>query len=187
MAISCFPTDHLSVHVDDPGYGYVVVCFSSDDEQRWGKNREVTLRGRDMWTALESLTELACRPPDVPVFGDVAKLWPMVVGEARTLLPALQVAVLYAAAGSDRAERLTDTDIDEVHDVLCTRCNEGSYYSGHVTVSEDCGQYGHQPFGYAGNWEQAHETAGWDRRWAEVRKRQARPVTVPTDTAGQPE
>lgn len=183
MAISCFPTDHLSLHVDDPGYGYIGVCFSSDDEERWGRNRDVTLRGSEMWAALESLTELACRASDESVLGDVAKLWPMGVGDACKLLPALQTAVLYATAGSDRAERLTDDDA-ELHDVLCTRCNEGSYYSGHVTASEDCRRYGHQPFGYAGNWEQAQAAAASARRWAEIRKGRPESVTVPTITAG---
>lgn len=180
MSISCYVGDHICIDVDDPGYGYVGVYFRSDDEQRWGKNREVTLRGRDLWTALESLTELACRPADEPVAGDVAKLWPMTVGEARKMLPALQTAVLYAAAGSDRAERL-DEDADEVHDLLCARCSEGSYYSGHVTVSEDCRKYGHQPFGYAGTWEQAQDAVTWERQWAEIRGRADAP-TLPVST-----
>lgn len=180
MAISLYVGDHICIDVDDPGYGYFGVYFRSDDEARWGDNREVTLRGRDMWTALESLTTLATAGGRLAESGDVAKLWPMSIGEARKLLPALQTAVLYAAAGSDRAERL-DEDADDLHDLLCARCNEGSYYSGHVTVSEDCRKYGHQPFGYAGDWDQAQEHAARERQWAEIRRRADAPTPVSTE------
>jgi hypothetical protein len=183
MAITCFVGDHITIDVGDPGYGYVVVEFHSDDPDRWGKDRECTLRGRKMWQALESLTQLACAPSvDQPRLMDVVGLWKMTSALARMMLPQFQTAVLYAAAGSDVAERLTDDA--EAHHVLCLRCHEGSVYSSHTTVSKDCRQYGHQPFGYAGNWDQAQETAASDRRWAEL---MAQPVGVPADAAGQPE
>lgn len=166
MAITFFVGDHVTIDVGDPGYGYLEVCFNTEDEYRWGKNHECTLRGRKMWQALESLTELACRGVDEPLFGAVDGLWPMNVGLARMMLPQFQTAMLYAAGGSDRAERLTQDD--EASHVLCVRCNEGTVYSSHRTMSDDCQQYGHQPFGYAGNWEQAQEAAARDRKWAEI-------------------
>jgi hypothetical protein len=181
MAITCFVGDHIAIDVGDPGYGYVVVEFHSDDPDRWGKDRECTLRGRQMWKTLESLTRLVCNV-DGESRGDVDGLWPMTVLLASSMLPQFQTAVLYAAAGSDRAERLTDDD--EAHHLLCVRCNEGSVYSSHKTISDDCERHGHQPFGYAGNWERAQETAASDRRWAEL---MAQPVGVPVDAAGQPE
>ncbi|HEY9334655.1 MAG TPA: hypothetical protein VIQ79_09540, partial [Kribbella sp.] len=141
---------------------------------------------RFMWRALENLTDLACHSAGEPGSGDVEGLWPMTVVQASELLPAFQRAVMYAAAGSDRAERL-DEDEDGVDPVLCVRCNLGSVYTGHVTRSEDCEQHGHQPFGYAGNWASAEDAVEWNRRWAAIRRRNAEPVTVPTDTAGQPE
>lgn len=170
MAITFFPTDHLSVDVDDPGYGNVVVCFEPDDEERQGRRQQSTLRGRDMWRALQSLTELACRGPLDPAYGAVDRLWTMTVGDAKVLLPALQGAILYAAAGTDRAERIT-ADEEESHDLLCARgaCNEGSMFSPDL----GCEEYGHQPFGYGGNWERAQELADWDRQRAE-RARQRR-------------
>lgn len=180
MAITCFVGDHIAIDVGDPGYGYLVVEFRSDDPDRWGKDRQRVLRGRKMWQALESLTKLVCNV-DGESRGDVDGLWPMSVLTASAMLPAFQTAVLYAAAGSDVAERLTDEE--EANHVLCVRCHEGSVYSGHKTESDGCRQYGHQPFGYAGNWEQAQEAAGWDRQWAEARRRMAEPVTVPTELA----
>lgn len=168
MAITFFVGDHVTIDVGDPGYGYLVVEFHSDDPDRWGKNHECTLRGRKMWQALESLTQLVCNV-DGESRGDVDGLWPMSILLASDMLPRFQAAVLYAAAGSDVAERLTDDD--EANHVLCSRCNEGSVYSGHTTVSEDCQQHGHQPFGYAGNWDQAQEYAARERQWAEIHQR----------------
>ncbi len=183
MAISCYVGDDITLDVDDPGYGNVFVSFRSAGEPLWTK----ILRGRSMWRALENITELALTDEELDPGStyDVDGLWPMTVALAKRMLPQFQHAVLYAAAGSDRAERLTDDD--EANYVLCARCHEGSDYSGHVMVSEDCQQYGHQPFGYAGNWDQAQEYAAREREWAEIRKRNAEPVTVPTDTPGQPE
>lgn len=180
MAITCYVGDHVAIDVSDPGYGYLKV-FRYDDDRG---DLELTLGGPQMWQALESLTQLVCNV-DPPYLGDVDGLWPMTVELARRMLPRFQTAVLYAAAGSDVAERLTDED--EANHILCSRCHEGSVYSSHTTVSEDCQQYGHQPFGYAGDWDQAQEHAARERQWAETRRRLAEPVTVPADTAGQPE
>lgn len=105
----------------------------------------------------------------------------MNTGLARAMLRQFQAAVLYAAAGSDVAERLDDED--EANHVLCVRCHEGSVYSGHVMVSEDCRKYGHQPFGYAGTWDQAQEHAARERQWAEIRRRADAPTPVSTENA----
>lgn len=180
MAISCYVGDHISIDVDDPGYGYLGVHFYSDDPAE-NRRRAITLRGRAMWRALESLTQLVCTV-DGETYGDVEGLWPMSVLEATRMLPQFQTAVLYAAAGSDVAERLTD-DADARY-VLCARCHEGSDYSGHVMSNEDCQQYGHQPFGYVGKWDQAQDYAAREREWAEIQQRNAEPVIIPTDTLG---
>ncbi|HEY9415618.1 MAG TPA: hypothetical protein VIQ30_12720 [Pseudonocardia sp.] len=181
MAISLY-VGPVSIDVDDPGYGYLRIFRAGgrDDD-----DLELVLRGRYMWRALENLTELVCNEAGESR-GDVDGLWPMSVLEASRLLPAFQQAVLYAAAGGDRAERLAE-DEDGTEDVLCARCNLGSPYAGHVTESAHCERYGHQPFGYAVNWQQAQEAVARERQWAESRRRMAEPVTVPTDTAGRPE
>lgn len=186
MAITCFVGDHISIDVGDPGYGYLGIYYRPDPALEDGApgNRDITLRGRHMWRALESLTQLACRDAAESPIGAVDGLWSMSVGEARAMLPQFQTAVLYAAAGSDVAERLHEDDA-ELHDVLCSRCHQGSPYDGEVTKSEWCEQYGHQPFGYFGSWEQGQETALSDRRWAEiVRPKTVHERTVPTDSIG---
>lgn len=170
MAASYFPTEHLSVHVPDPGFGYVEVVFAPADAQRYGVPHDVTLRGPEMMTALRSLTKLACNGPLEPVAGIVDKLWSMTVGQAKLLLPALQEAILYAAAGSDRAERLTP-DEEESFRLMCATCRKGAFYS-----EMDCEQFGHVPFGYAGNWQQAEVQVERDNQHAERMRQLAAPV-----------
>jgi hypothetical protein len=153
MAISFYPADGIEIDVDDPGSGYLRIYLHVNDEPLF----QAVLMGHRLWTALTSLTALAC---STDAFSRVVDgLWSMTPGQARELLPAMQEAVVYAAAGGDRAERLTE---DAAHDVLCVRCNEGSPFT-----RLSCDEYGHEPFGYPGaSWERAKGLQADRNRWA---------------------
>lgn len=186
MAISMYRhDDHTEIHVDDPGHGYIHVIHYPPTRHRINPGARVTrtLAGRELWQALESLTELAVGSPGRgrpltadPTRGVVTGLWSMTVDQARELLPALQTAVVYAAAGSDRAERLTE---DGPHDVLCVNCTEGSGY----TPPEPCTRHGHSPFGYpyGVGWDAAQRWQDRTNRWIQTR-RQLSELGYPTNS-----
>lgn len=83
--------------------------------------------------------------------------------EARELLPAFQSATLFAAAGSDRSERiLGEPDPGTPVNPICVRCDVGNYYAGaYKEPSPWCQEYGHDVFGQApsdrGAWDRAEQ------------------------------
>lgn len=67
--------------------------------------------------------------------------------EAGSLLPVLGRAVVFAAAGQDRGDRLWPDPDSEPPGPLCVSCNLGSHDAKAVTISEWCADGAHRPFG----------------------------------------
>jgi hypothetical protein len=56
-----------------------------------------------------------------------------------------------AVAGTDRYDRVYVDDTTGSLRQLCVDCSEGSHYSDHVTISPQCMEFGHHPFGAGPN------------------------------------
>lgn len=150
MSMSFYPTPEFEFSVDGPGYGYVYVCGYGWDWRRIG--------GPDLGRFLAAVTELALGVAQAGVV-----LPPeMRQDDAAAVLPALQRAVLLAAAGTDRFDILTGAG--DAPGQLCVYCDEGTDYTRPGRVSTWCEEHGHAPFG-----------ARWDgQRW-----KASRPIEVP--------
>lgn len=149
MATSFYP-DEAHIHVDNPGYGELVVQWRTSD----GSSDAVAVSGPRLSMLLEQLTHLA-----LGVAGAPRTLLPPEVDqvEAVALLPVFQRAALLAAAGNDRYETLYPSPEGGPRPPICVRCgiNGGSTVDD-ARISGWCLEHGHAPFG-AGTgttWEQ---------------------------------
>lgn len=151
-------TGAVELHVDDPGGGYLNLIVWDSVSGR----HDHTVSGNRLWTLLQDLTELACTEDagwhDVPILG---RLTPR---DARDMLRSLQSAVLYATAGTDRAER---TDDKTPQEPICIRCDVGSVWADRSPHANPwCVEHGHTPYGLPGiTWEQAvRQHKEWEAR-----------------------
>lgn len=154
----------FEIDVDDPGYGYLwlrlveyraMQYFGLEDEG-W----QVDLAGAQLGDWLHELTTRAlCTTGEYDSSWDIREAlgrrrsdqvphW-VTSHVARSILPAFQAAVLLAAAGTDRHERiLVDRENGEpLAEPICVRCDVGRIWAGAVATSTWCEQHGHTPFG----------------------------------------
>lgn len=156
----------FEIDVADPGYGYLTIATTSEDGMAYSGEWDATLTGAKLGELLAAVTARALGA-ELPEGADL----PAVLTEerARGLLPALQSAVVLAAAGSDRADRLFPDQDAPPEPPLCVRCNAGTPFTGVQTDSAWCREYGHRPFGTTNsNWEATRTKYESDRRWWDV-------------------
>jgi hypothetical protein len=160
MGVSWHPRDGLTVDVAYPGYGYLEIDATRQSDADPTPTGLFTISGPRVGQLLRSLTAVATQD-DVGSARryDVDGLWSMPVADARMLLQTIQAAVVYAAAGSDRSERLlSDQDPDEPQPPICANCPEGQRGASGNPL---CEQHGHVPFGelstYRGAWQRAQQ------------------------------
>lgn len=152
-------TGNYEIAVADPGYGRLYV--HRYDEPTWHKELDGALLGR----FLTALTDRALGNEST------SRLLPkdITVGIARQLLPLIQHAIIVAAAGQSRYERLYPDKNASPGGPLCAICGSGSgTYPDTEMISGYCVEYGHTPFGTTESWDQAlkryqRERADWER------------------------
>lgn len=171
--MSWYP-EGFELYVDNPRYGELVVRATADQE-RW----EATFDGAELGTFLHRVTERALGlDPAPPLPGDRPLPAALTAEAARTILPALQRAVVLAAAGTDAFERtFPDPDAGPC-EPYCVDCGEGSGFSGATTISARCLEYGHHAYGMGTTttWESAQQRYQLARqRWDEHRGRRTGP------------
>lgn len=186
MSTTWYPPG-LEVHVDNPGYGEIVVIaptFIFD-----GRPLVTTEWRRDLYGPKigEFLTRVTHRALDTDVVAPDPNLPKFVTTTvARTLLPVLQQAAVLAAAGTDRYERtFPDPDVQPPAP-LCLRCSLGTYFTPGAMQSDWCDEHGHSPFGMATrSWDRAQEMHGWAvGAWERARERRSADLRAPaTDPA----
>ena len=140
----------IELAVDDPGHGYLHARVLGAEG-----GADSLVAGPRMAEMLSDIT--------AAVLGSERSAWVRGLGvlsaeQCRALLPQAQVAVALAMAGTDRYDRVfRDSEMTSPAAPLCVDCNEGSDYSGQVTISPRCMEFGHHPFG-----------AGPNTRWRAV-------------------
>ncbi len=171
----------FEVSVDDPGHGVVHVRAIGDQLGLAGW--ETTLSGGQLGGWLTELTTRALcvsgeyesrfRIEERPVRRDGPPSW-ATTAVARDLLPAFQSAVLLAAAGTEKHERVMVDDEFEPPEVMCARCDVASPYANADATSAYCAEHGHRPFGYLWrSWDDAVEARGREVATWEFRRRMA--------------
>lgn len=162
MSAAWYPTvdrveSAFEIAVDDPGYGYLYIRALGDDLGLgdWS----TTLAGEQLGAWLTVLTARAlCTTGEydsrfrIEERGeargrDGVPSW-VTSAIARDLLPAFQSAVLLAAAGTEKHERILVDEDDRPPEVICARCDVASPYAEADATSAWCDEHGHRPFGY---------------------------------------
>lgn len=129
----------IELAVDDPGHGYL----------------HVRVLGVEAGAAVVAGARLAEMLSDVTAaaIGTEPSAWVRGLGllsgeQCRALLLQAQKAVVLATAGTDRYDRVyVDEDAVGPLGQLCVDCNQGSDFSGQVSISSRCVEFGHHPFG----------------------------------------
>lgn len=146
MAVTFYPFGEgdydLILDVPDPGCGRIVVS-RDDGSDDW------TLTGTQIGATLRALINRAT----LTGVGDVTGLGLLTVEQQRQALPAFVEAVVYAAAGTDRAQRLLD-DADPAWPPLCSSCGDGSSgtYDSAQGALAWCAGHGHSRYGSLAPW-----------------------------------
>lgn len=179
MSMMFYP-DGWELAVDNPGHGELFVRALTNPydaeplvDEEWRRE----FHGRRVGQFLAAVTAKALGgAPGKVGYEELPHF--LTAQVARSMLPALQSAVLLALAGTDRYERTFPDDGEHYPPApLCVRCNLGSDYASAPTTSSWCEQYGHSPFGTAlDRWESAQEAYQLDLdRWkrADARRREA--------------
>lgn len=147
MSMEWQPTDDVLIDVEAPGHGYLTAELAdSDDDPGSGGVRLV--EGPELGAMLRSLTALALAASG-DALGQVDGLWVMTAAQARAVLPAMQSAVVLAAAGTERYERVLEL-ADPVQPLapICVHCEEfHGYADRNPSPNPWCGEHGHDPFG----------------------------------------
>ena len=146
MAMTFYP-DEVHIHVDNPGYGELVLQWRDGDQH------PVTVTGPRITTLLEQLTALALGTP-----AGSRSMIPRELDQATAakLLPTFQRAVILAVAGTDRYEALHPEPEDGPRPPICVRCGiNGSATIDDARLSGYCLEHGHTPFG-------AGSSTSWD-------------------------
>ena len=150
----------MELYVDNPGYGELIVVAPAhpyDGRPLVDQDWTLSLYGPEIGEFLSEVTgrALGADPQDsggmrLPAFVTAAV--------ARTLLPALQEAVLLAVAGTDRYDRTFPDQDEPPSRPLCVRCNLGTAFSPGALPSTWCDRYGHRPYGVVTErWDTAQE------------------------------
>ncbi|MEX5235984.1 hypothetical protein [Kocuria arenosa] len=150
MAMTFYP-DEAHIHVDNPGYGELVLWWQTPD----GPEDPVTVTGPRIARLLERITAVALGNPDVS-----RSMIPRDLDQraAARLLPSFQRAVILATAGTDRYEALHPEPEDGPRPPICVRCGiNGSATIDDARLSGYCLEHGHTPFGAGSGttWDQA--------------------------------
>jgi len=151
-----------TISLDNPGYGVLEV---SHDGTGW----YVRLTGKRLGRFLAALTSRALGAEDNEKKQRLLPQW-LSVAEARELLPALQLDVIAAAAGSDKFDRLYPDAEGPPQSPICVACGAGSFtYPQIETFCGACLENGHKPFGNDATWQEANqryevEWASWVRQ-----------------------
>ena len=167
MAMTFYP-DEAHIHVDNPGYGELVLWWQTPD----GPEDPVTVTGPRITTLLEQLTALALGNPDIS-----RSMVPRDLDQraAARLLPSFQLAVILAAAGTDRYEALHPEPEDGPRPPICVRCGiNGSATIDDARLSGYCLEHGHTPFGAGSStsWDHAVTRYETQKMLWEARRRQ---------------
>ncbi|WP_432990960.1 hypothetical protein [Dactylosporangium sp. CA-233914] len=169
MSVSWYP-QHWELDVDNPRYGELVLRAVHEDQNEW----EATFPGPQIGALLEAVTELALGLEPAPGRVGAESLPPMLTAAAaRTLLPALQRAVVLAAAGTDIFQRTFPDPDEPPAKPFCHRCGTGSAIGGVATISPACDDAGHHAYGTRpeASWEHVHELHTQQRqRWDRERE-----------------
>lgn len=135
------PEPTFEIDVDDPGYGRFWIRRLDV-----GERDVVDVVGEQLGQLLDAVTDAVLDDTAPRLPWRLARL-ELTTDEARLLLRPLQQAVLLAGAGTERYERHYVDPDDRPAEPLCVHCNLGSPYSGAVTISERCNEFGHVPYG----------------------------------------
>lgn len=162
------PDDHegIELAIDDPGRG-ILLIRSVNSTPAWTRDLTATHLGK----FLHHVTQVALHGHGTAGAGPLPVSVPQEL--AARLLPALQHAVVEAAAGEDRASRIFVHPDDAPREPLCAHCNLGAEYDTLHVISARCLDGQHAPFGHptAVTWDRAHLTHERDQQWQETRRR----------------
>ncbi len=142
--------DEIELDVEEPGSGWLFARVLDGEH-----DGTTVVAGSRLAEMLGDVTEAVLSNDPFP---RVRGLGLLSAPQCRALLPQLQKAVMLAVSSTDRYERIYDEGTPLAvarRPQLCVNCNQGSDYSGQVTISSRCSQFGHRPFG-----------TGPDARWA---------------------
>lgn len=161
-----FYHDEVHIHVDNPGYGEIVLQWRDSDQH------PVTVTGPRITMLLEQLTFLALGTAGAP-----RTLLPPELDRAtaESLLPVFQRAVILAVAGTDRYESLYPEPEDGPRHPICVRCGvNGGSTPDDTRISGWCMEHGHAPFGAGTSttWDQAVARYETQRTLWEARRQQ---------------
>lgn len=172
----------VEIDVDDPGHGRLSIHYTDQDLEHWGRD----LAGPELGRLLDGVTALALGQDPTDLSGRAWPRWLTGPDLAGRLLRPLQMAVLLAAAGTDRCERVVSRPEDAPADPLCVNCHQGSVYHQEVVLSERCAEYGHTPFGHQRHhtWDTAAEQHERDTRWHQRRATRT-PSAAPDGLVGE--
>lgn len=164
----------FEVTVDNPGHGTAHITATSENGYGSTGEWQKALAGHEVGDFLAAVTARALGTDSERTRRILPSL--MTAARAGQLLPALQAAVVLAAAGTDRAERIYPDDGAPPTEPLCIHCNEGSPYHQVVIISEHCAEYGHRAFGkHDADWDREQERYARDRRWWDTAARTRTP------------
>lgn len=158
----------VEIHVDDPGAGYVYLVVWDTTGGR--KDRQVG--GHALWRLLTQVTTAAASEDhgwhDLLILGRTGR------STARAILPVLQAAVVYAVAGTDRAERTVDEpDPADPLEPMCIRCDVGRVWADANPAEHPwCKEHGHTPYGVGRgvSWEDQQADYAAQRRRADAQR-----------------
>lgn len=150
MSIS-FSSDAVRLHVNNPGYGEVIVQWRTSDAD----GELMAVNGPMLTMLLEQVTDLALGAVGAP-----RTLLPHHLDQERAadLLPALHRATVLAVAGSSRYEALYPAPEDGPRPPICVWCGaRGAATSEDSRFSGWRHDHDHAPFGAGAGttWEQA--------------------------------
>jgi hypothetical protein len=179
----------FDLYVDNPGYGEVIVLAVADPDESTplvDQDWTLSLYGPEIGEFLTQVTGRALGTNPTPS-GGIRLPEFLTAAVARTLLPALQEAVVLAVAGTDRYERTFPDPGEHPPAPLCVHCNLGTYFTPGALRSAWCDEYGHRAYGVSTErWETAQEihqirAEAWQRDRRRTAVLRTGPVVVDLD------
>lgn len=181
MSITWYPPSGWLIDVPNPGGGEMdLVDLAHPDPDKGPalvtEDWEQTLTGPKIGAFLLAVTDRAFQSDTAAPDADgELPVW-LTPAAARTLLPALQQAVVYAVAGGERYDRTWPDEDEPPRAPYCVRCGQGTLYTPGALPSDWCDRHGHWPFGYRDGttWDAAQRWHEMDvARWERRRQREA--------------